>query len=400
MQFSPFIFLHFTIIFGNIYNKHQFIKMNIGIFTNHEINPFIGGVEKVTYNLSIYLKSKGFKLFFFHLYGKNKDNHFIIPSTSNIQLITSFIDSKITENKIDIIIDQYGTGNYFTHINLKSKVKIIRCWHLNIFEKNITYCLLGAFWYKKISENLKNFCFWINTPRRRAKYLAEYKLAIEQTDIFCTLSEAYRKQLVNIYKKNNIISINNAIKVLPKVSLLEKENIIMFCGRIVHNPKNVLFLINLWEQLFLKYPDWKMILVGDGEDRYILEKLIKKKKLQRIFITGYTNPNDYYQKAKILVLPSYNEGFGMVLIEAMSHGCVPIVFNTSPAFHDIITDANNGYIVNNLNKKEYINKCQLLMENDKQLKQMAINATSSVKKFSLEIIGEQWINLFNTLLKK
>ena len=161
-----------------------------------------------------------------------------------------------------------------------------------------------------------------------------------------------------------------------------------------------MFLINLWEKLSLKCPNWKMILVGDGEDRYILEKLIKKKKLQRIFITGYTDPNDYYQKAKILVLPSYNEGFGMVLIEAMAHGCVPIVFNTSPAFHDIITDSNNGFIVNNLNKKEYINKCQLLMTNDKQLNQMATNAISSVKKFSLEIIGEQWINLFNTLLKK
>ena len=374
--------------------------MNIAFFTNREINPYIGGVEKVTYNLSNFLQSKGFKLFFFHLFGENKENHFIIPKTSNIQTITSFIDSKITENKIDIIIDQYGTGNYFTHKTLKSDVKIIRCWHLNIFEKNITQCLLGTFWYRNAIENFKNFCFWINTPRRRLRYLSEQKFAIKHTDIFCTLSESYKKQLEKVYKTKNIRAINNAIEISPQNSTLKKENIIMFCGRIVHNPKNILFLISLWEKLYLKHPDWKMILVGDGDDRYILEKIIKKKNLQRIYITGYTNPNNYYQKAKILVLPSFNEGFGMVLLEAMSHGCVPIVFNTSPAFNDIITNSFNGFIINNLNKSKYINHCNLLIKEEKLLNQMATNAIFSVQKFSFEIIGKQWIDLFNKLLKE
>lgn len=374
--------------------------MNIAFFTNHEINPFIGGVEKVTYNLAQFFLSQNIDVFYFHLFGKDDDRHFIIPKTKDVQVITSFINEKISQYNLDIIIDQYGTGNYFTHNNLKSKVKIIRCWHLNIFEKNITQCLLGTLWYKKATENLKNFCFWINTPRRIFKYLTEYKFAIKHTDIFCTLSESYKIQLEKIYKAKNIRAINNAIEIFPHTSTLEKENIIMFCGRIVHNPKNILFLINLWEKLFPKHPDWKMILVGDGEDRYILEKLIKKKKLQRIHITGYTNPNNYYQKAKILVLPSFNEGFGMVLLEAMSHGCIPIVFNTSPAFNDIITDSYNGFIIDNLNKKKFINQCNLLMKEENLLSQMAKNAIFSIQKFSIERIGKQWIDLFNTLLKE
>lgn len=373
--------------------------MNIAFFTTHPVNPYIGGIEKITYNLAQYFKSQNIGIFYFHLKGENSNNHFILPNFSN-NYIAKFIDEKIIKHKIDIIIDQYGTNHYFSHEHLKSNIKIIRCIHSNITENHITRCLLETFLHKKKKEQLINFLYWLNTPRRRQKQKKEYKYIIKNVDILCLLSQFYKNEYIINYPADNIVSINNAIP-MHHSNDEKKEKIIIYCGRIIHNPKNILFVIHIWEQLYTKYKDWKMILVGDGEDRYIIENLIKKKKLPRISVTGFTDPTVYYQKAQILILPSYNEGFPMSLIEAMSYGCVPIVFNTVPAFQDIIKNGINGYIINELHKKDFIEKCQHLIENPFILKKFSQNARLHIiENFSIEKIGAQWINLFNILLKK
>lgn len=372
--------------------------MRIPFFTTHFVNPYIGGIEKITYNLAQYFQSQNIDIFYFHLKGKDDEQHFILPN-SDFESVISFIDEKIVQHRIDIIIDQYGSNHYFSHEHLKSKIKIIRCIHCNITENHITKCLLETFLYKKNTERLMNLLYWINTPRRRYRQKKEYQYITKNVDVLCLLSKYFQNTFTTNYPTNNITSINNAIPISHS-ACENKEKIIMYCGRLVHNPKNILFLIHLWEHLYRKYPDWKMMLVGDGEDRYIIEKLIQKKQLKRISITGFTNPESFYQKASILVLPSYSEGFPMVLLESMSNGVVPIVFDTVPAYNDIIQDGINGFVIKDLQKKDFINKCQQLMENPISRKELSHTAIKHIKEnFSIENIGKQWIDLFNTLLK-
>lgn len=375
--------------------------MNICFFTIKDVNPFVGGVERVTYNLSQFFESKGINVFYFHLRGNEYDNHFILPQDNDTESIIKYIKSKIQQYNIQIIIDQYGIGNYMSHHYLGHGVKIIRCWHLNIKEEHITRCLLETFSFKYLKSSIINFLFWLNTPLRRHKQEKYFRETVRDVDTFLLLSEHYVKYLSSKnYPSEKLYAINNAISI-PEKETYKKENLIIFCGRIVHNPKNVLFLIYLWKKLYRQYPDWKMLLVGDGVDKNLMLDLIRKNDLERIEITGYSDPKPYYEKAKILVLPSYSEGFGMVLLEAMLHDCVPIVFDSSMAFRDIISDGENGFIVERLNRKEYINKCMSLMDNNEIYKKMAAKCYPSVKKsFNMEKIGTEWINLFKKLTGK
>lgn len=179
---------------------------------------------------------------------------------------------------------------------------------------------------------------------------------------------------------------------------LPKYKTIIWCGRIVQNPKNVLFLPELWKSLYLKFPDWNFVIVGDGIDRKLVEDKIRKLNLERITITGYTDPYQYYKEASIIVLPSYSEGFSMVLVEAMSQGCVPVVFDNSSVYHDYI-NADNGCIVPDLDKHAYINAVETLMSNDRLLKNKSFKAASTVQKFNINDVGNKWLSLFDSIMQ-
>lgn len=372
--------------------------MNIAFFTIKAVNPFIGGVERVTYNLAQYFESQNIKVYYFHSCGQEDDKHFILPQNSDNKIKSIYIKSKLNQHNIQIIIDQYGV-EYISHEYLNKNIVIIRCWHLNIVEKHITRCLLETFFQTNIKTSILNFLFWLNTPIRKYKRNKFIQKTVRNTDAFLLLSKYYVNYLhnKNITQKK-LFAINNAIPIIDKKTY-QKENLIIYCGRIVHNPKNVLFLVYLWRHIYSKYPDWKMILVGDGTDKKLIQRLIVKHKLERIQITGYTNPTPYYEKAKILLLPSYNEGFGMVLLEAMQNECIPIVFDSSMAFKDIIDNNKNGFIINELNKEKYIEKCQYLMDNEHIRKEMASQCYEKIKSsFNIKKIGSEWIDLFEHLI--
>lgn len=374
--------------------------MNICFFTISRLNPLTGGVERVTYNLARYFISKGFNVFYFNLQGVEDDKHFVLPNTKDKNVISRYIDEKIQKYEIDIIIDQYGFGRYMSHEYLKSNVKLVRCLHMDVEEKYITLCLLETFSFKRLKRSIIDFLFWLNTPLRRIKMNKEYDYVIRYTDKFVLLSNSYVEKLSERkYSHKKLFAINNATIVNDESNAEKKENIILFCGRIIHNHKNILFVLYLWRKLYMKYPDWKMVLVGDGEDRDIAEKLISKYKLPRVQITGYVDPEPYYKRSKILVFPSYREGFSMVLLEAMSFGCVPVVFDTCSAFKDVVTNGENGFIVKAIDKDKYIERTMALMDNEDLLSKLAENAMNSVRqKFNLDVIGNKWIELFNELV--
>ncbi|MDE6097646.1 MAG: glycosyltransferase, partial [Muribaculaceae bacterium] len=99
----------------------------------------------------------------------------------------------------------------------------------------------------------------------------------------------------------------------------------------------------------------------------------------------------------IFAFPSYSEGFGMVLLEAMAHGCVPVVFDNSAAFHDIIDNEVNGMIVPDLDENAFVDACRKMMDDENLRLQMAEEARKKVAVFSMDNICNRWLNLFNSL---
>ena len=68
------------------------------------------------------------------------------------------------------------------------------------------------------------------------------------------------------------------------------------------------------------------------------------------------NPLRYYEHASIFMMTSAYEGWGMTVIEAMQNGVVPIVFNSYSAVYDILTDEEDGIIIENNDIKNYADK--------------------------------------------
>lgn len=110
---------------------------------------------------------------------------------------------------------------------------------------------------------------------------------------------------------------------------------ILFLSRI-HEKKGIEFLINVWEQLHIQYPDWNVVIAGNGEDEYIqqLKAMIISKGLQCCVeiippVFG-EDKHKLYCESSLFVLPTYSENFGMVIAEAMSCGVPVITTNGTP----------------------------------------------------------------------
>ena len=110
---------------------------------------------------------------------------------------------------------------------------------------------------------------------------------------------------------------------------------ILFLSRI-HEKKGIEHLINVWEQLYKQYPEWNVVIAGNGEEAYIqqLKAMIISKGLQNCVeiippVFG-EDKHKLYCESSLFVLPTYSENFGMVIAEAMSCGVPVITTNGTP----------------------------------------------------------------------
>ncbi len=135
-------------------------------------------------------------------------------------------------------------------------------------------------------------------------------------------NEVVKKELKHIFPHQKIISTNASINTKKIDSINEKKkdsNTVSFMGRIT-SQKGVFDLIDIMNSLSMKYPHLKLIVMGDGPDKLELMRRIKEKKTKSIILKGFVNEREKYailKKSKFFFFPSYEEGWGIALAEAM-----------------------------------------------------------------------------------
>lgn len=87
------------------------------------------------------------------------------------------------------------------------------------------------------------------------------------------------------------------------------------------------------------------------------------------------------------------EGWGLTLTESLQRGVVPVVMNTAPVYVDIITHCYNGFLSEKSNLNSFINYIETLMDDERRLRAMQLNALASSKRFNLDSTMRKWQEL-------
>jgi len=205
----------------------------------------------------------------------------------------------------------------------------------------------------------------------------------------------------------NIEVISNPISLSPiKEKDISKNTLsktICAIGRLNIALKGFDLLIKAFIKISQKYPDWNLIILGEGKDRKILEKLIEEYSLQnRITLVGNVdNPREIIEGAEIFVLSSLEEGFPNVLLEAMSMGLAPISFDCNFGPREIIEDNKSGILVELGSIDKLSSAMSRLIENKELRNRLGKNAQIRVSKsFYIDKIIQQWETLINRVIKK
>ncbi|NDV65182.1 glycosyltransferase family 4 protein [Bacteroides sp. 224] len=195
-----------------------------------------------------------------------------------------------------------------------------------------------------------------------------------------------------------IAIIPNSLPFYPDESSSTNNKTAISIGRL-NEQKGFDRLIEAWELVYKKHPDWNIHIYGEGELKDKLETLIHEKQLGNVFFIekAVNNITDKYLNSSIYVMSSRFEGFGMVLIEAMACGVPCVSFDCPHGPSDIIKDKEDGFLVKNGDTTELAHKICTLIEDAELRKTMGGKAKQNIKRYSVDIVMKQWVDFLNTI---
>lgn len=389
--------------------------MNIAFLFYCPIVPHIGGVQRVTDVLTKEFVKRGHNVIFICTESRNMDDAYQNYSATQIYLDSNKNEEEfiadyckiLHTNDIDVVISQEAQKESLLLLaNTPICVKRISVVHIN------PYAIIGnerrikrAIRSRRLVTNLAKYLVMLFPHIARQYYRLKenkfYRRILGVSDKLVLLSPSFvellKKNIPNISNRK-LVTIGNPNTFVPKHEVETKENLIICVARLSEAPKNVRDFILVWQQLYKYNPMWKAVIVGDGPDRGLLESFAKKKGVRNLsFVGRVENVGNYYQRAKFVCMTSIYEGWGMVLTEGMSYGCVPCVYGSYGAAFDIIDDGVNGIISTPFRPKEMADRIQTLINDGSRLAQMSSSAIEKVKDFNADKVADKWDALFGSL---
>jgi len=189
---------------------------------------------------------------------------------------------------------------------------------------------------------------------------------------------------LNIFQPFENVKVNN--------NSIKKPSILTV-GRL-DEKKGIKYLIDAMPKVTQKFPDAKLVIVGEGPEKDNLVNQIKMLSLEgNISMVGAVQNKElpkYYNKADLFVLPSLEEGLGVVLLEAMACG-TPVVGSNIGGIMDIITDKETGLLAQSENPKDIADKIIELFSDEWMRQRVTENGLKLIKeKFSWDVVIEQF----------
>lgn len=199
---------------------------------------------------------------------------------------------------------------------------------------------------------------------------------------------------------DNVMVIPNPTSFFPVMVSDCTQKQVIAAGRYV-DQKGFDRLISAWRKVADKHPDWVLKIYGDGWLREQLQQQIVELNIERRCFLEHSVPDiaAKFRESSIFVLSSKFEGFGLVIVEAMSCGLPVVSFACHCGPRDIISEKVDGFLVSEGDIDRLSEKIDYLIEEDEVRKKMGKMARLKAESYRIEQIGPQWIALFESLYK-
>jgi glycosyltransferase involved in cell wall biosynthesis len=379
--------------------------MNILFCYGNWMNPNRGGVQRTTDTLAKYFISKGHIIYYLTSQFDENDNYqfpskiYHLPNSDFFSSVNlEYYHTLLTQLSISIVINHDSSNNrskLWLNTGKQNTAKKISIYHTNpLYGLNIITQSPGHL-RVFVSKYVPGLIYFFKLLRKKK----EITYLLKNSDSLVLLSEEFKKKIFKELRisSSKIVAINNPCCISNNFGSENKKKQVIFVARMELSVKRPDKMLQIWAQLQDKNPEWILLILGDGPDRNKVEDLAESLRLKRVRFEGFVDPVPYYRESSIICMTSDYEGFGLVLIEAMEFGNVPITFNNWISLKDIILDQETGILVETNNMEDYVIKLDLLMSDDLLRKKISFNAKEHAKKFEIEKIGPEWIRLFNNL---
>jgi glycosyltransferase involved in cell wall biosynthesis len=249
----------------------------------------------------------------------------------------------------------------------------------------------------------------------RKMYSWKFKSACQKADVIVAISEQTKRDIIDFYKieesKIKVIyqSCHPQFKLSNQSNLganyfIQKyklpENYLLYVGTI-NERKNLMAILRAFAEKDALDTSLNLVIVGTGKGSYVKQSIhfLNQSNLgNRVFMLQNLDYEDFpyiYKNALALVYPSFFEGFGIPIIEAMWSGC-PVITSEGGCFAEA-GGPDTLYV--NPHSFQDIGRAIAQLTSDNILrKQMILRGQEYVKKFDTQSIGNQWIELYESLL--
>jgi glycosyltransferase involved in cell wall biosynthesis len=298
----------------------------------------------------------------------------VIRRLQRLLFVTRQIHSLCEQNKYDAVIDVL-----FAHwLELKLGTYLIG-YKLCTVMTDHNVCKLPEYLTMPISTQLKKFVW---------------------SRLFDCYTVLTKVDLAVVEQKgvSNAKVLYNPVFLLPSAESIPcKRKVVLSMGRLdVWHCKGFDLLIKAWNEVAPRHSDWSLKIVGNGRDETISMLRSLSQCPNSIEFLPYQNPKNLYEEAAIYVLPSRYEGWGLVMVEAMSQGCATVACNFGGRQAEAIEDGVNGILCETDNPNAIAQKINLLIENEDLRHRIQYTATESLAQFSEKNVAKRLESIINS----
>jgi 1,2-diacylglycerol 3-alpha-glucosyltransferase len=388
--------------------------MRVGLFTD-VYPPYINGVSTSVLMLKRSLESLGHQVFIVTVNNENlkykyEENGNIIripglPIGIYDYRLTGIYPlraiKRIKKWHLDVIHShtEFGVGTFARIISKQLEIPLVHTYH-TMYEDYVHYITKGYFdgVSKKIVEYLTLFycdhtISELIVPTKKTYDLFKEKYKVNRNIYIIPTGIEVEKFYHENFDTKEISDLKK------KVGIKKDDFVLLYVGRIAEE-KNISFLLDAQKLLVKKYPNIKLLIIGDGPDleKHKKNTLASAFKGSVIFVgkVPLAEVSKYYQLGDVFVTASKTETQGLTVIEAMASS-MPVVCMEDESFMNTVIPDLNGYMFKN--KREYKNIINDLYNDHDKLRHLKKQARLNGNMHSAKYYGERVLEVYKIAIE-